>query len=116
MRLLSLFLLLLSLNNPLRASGVPDAYADFNHKDIIPFSLSTEKSGHLSIDLKGQTIQLPINTVKSGATTQSFQHTFDQGEINATLGGGGLFGQLRLQNKFYTLTTECRSWFYRGCF
>lgn len=106
MRLLTFFLVSLFFGAHLWAQEMPRAYADFNRDDVIPISLSTLKSGHLSLSLEGQTLQLPVNTTKSGANTQSIQKTFQFGEINATIGGGGIFGQLRLNDTRYILTTE----------
>lgn len=85
---------------------MPAAYANFNRDDVLPVSLDITKSGRLKLTLPNHTIQLPTEVTKSGLRTHSFQHHFNQGEINATMGGGGLFGQLRLNNNHYILTTE----------
>ncbi|MCX7544437.1 M12 family metallo-peptidase [Marinicella gelatinilytica] len=106
MRLLFLLLVLLSLNGQLWAKEMPEAYTDFHHDDVIPLSLNPLKSGQLSFTVQGQTIQLPKNLTKSGNHTHSFHQSFSNGELNATWGGGGLFGQLRLANNNYIITTE----------
>ncbi len=106
MRLLSLILVLLS--GLARAKEMPEAYADFDHNDVIPINLNLLKSGQLSFTLKDHTILLPADITKSNHNTQSFQQKFNNGELNATIGGGGLFGQLRIDNAWYTLTTEKR--------
>lgn len=108
MRIVYLICLLLLCHGSLYARDYPEAYADLNAEDIFTLSLSPLKSGQLSLTLHGQNILLPTDLSKSGdnKTAQSFHHTFANGEINATWGGGGLFGQVRLDNTQYIITTD----------
>lgn len=108
MRIVYLICLLLLCHGSLYARDYPEAYADLNAEDIFTLSLSPLKSGQLSLTLHGQNIPLPTDLSKSGdnKTAQSFHHTFANGEINATWGGGGLFGQVRLDNTQYIITTD----------
>jgi len=108
MRFFYLLLLMLCVHGSSLAHIMPDAYQNFDKKDVIPIKLTAQKSGQQGFTVNGQIIQIPSLTNKSGQSKkpQNFQHYFANGEINATIGGGGLFGQLRLDDSRYIITTE----------
>jgi hypothetical protein len=108
MRFFYSLLLMLFVHGSSLAHIMPDAYQNFDKKDVIPIKLTAQKSGQQGFTVNGQIIQIPSITNKSGQSKkpQSFQQYFANGEINATIGGGGLYGQLRLDDSRYIITTE----------
>jgi len=113
MRVFVLLAFTISGFSSLAQTTKPETFANFPDNAINRITISNNKSGQLSFQLNKQTIQLPITEKKTKSLNAplSFQQTISGGYVSATYGGGGLFGQLWLNNEFYTLTTDSNgSW------
>lgn len=90
-------------------NDLPEAYAGLNQNAYHRIELTTQKSTELGFRLGDRQIQVPLTQAKATGTQAgniSFTEAIPGGTISATRGENSLFGQLRLDNRHYILTTN----------